>query len=544
MLAKRADRVGNRRKRSEDWRIHQNEARNARLRSLAESINDTARMARTTLTLALLVALYLGVTLLSSTDLNLFLNGQVVLPQVGTGVSVVQSYIFAPPVFVFLHVQALFMLGVLARKVRAYDKALAGEQVPEDRRDEYWDWLSAFAFVQLFRREHVLAHPSRLLSWLGTNVVPLGLLFAIDVSFVRYQSESITWFHHGLFIGDLIFVAGFNWQVFKGGPFVWWDRTGGVLWRLLSRRKRLKWADPLYWVGLVWIGAMQGVAIAMALILVFHAQAPWYDPDTVEQDRQRIHRQSSLPTELPPDEQVPIEQQAEEVWNALTALWDKIEKREKGFNLLDAGPCEWWGAGCRYLDVGGETLVEETAESRFRLTLKEAAEDEVTGLRREYSTPLLAARRNFRFADFDGVFAPSINLQGSDLRGSIAKPWPNGDDRADFTGANLKLASLDGADWNRVLLNQAVLTGAHANRATFLDARMKDAGIGCVYPSGEKPELRQCAQLQGADLWQARRVAAGMDERSTVRLRSLDGQAGGRHAASACRTNAFHPPHR
>ena len=71
--------------------IHRNEARDLRLRALADSINDTARMARNTLTAALVVALYLGVTLLSSTDLNLFLNGQVVLPQVGTGVSVVQS---------------------------------------------------------------------------------------------------------------------------------------------------------------------------------------------------------------------------------------------------------------------------------------------------------------------------------------------------------------------------------------------------------------------------------------------------------------------
>jgi len=90
-VAKRAERIGGRRKHSESWRIHQNEARNARLRALADSINDTARMARTTLTLALVVALYLGVTPLSSSDLNLFLNGQVVLPQVGVGVSVVQS---------------------------------------------------------------------------------------------------------------------------------------------------------------------------------------------------------------------------------------------------------------------------------------------------------------------------------------------------------------------------------------------------------------------------------------------------------------------
>ncbi|MGA0336763.1 MAG: hypothetical protein ACO3LD_10970, partial [Luminiphilus sp.] len=62
------------------WDIHQPEARAGKLGRLADSINDTARMARNTLTAQLVVALYLGLTLLSSTDLNLFVNGQVVLP--------------------------------------------------------------------------------------------------------------------------------------------------------------------------------------------------------------------------------------------------------------------------------------------------------------------------------------------------------------------------------------------------------------------------------------------------------------------------------
>ena len=47
------------------------EARHARLRSLADSINDTARMARNSLSLLLIVALYLFLTLISSTDENL-----------------------------------------------------------------------------------------------------------------------------------------------------------------------------------------------------------------------------------------------------------------------------------------------------------------------------------------------------------------------------------------------------------------------------------------------------------------------------------------
>ena len=163
----------------EDWLIHRNEARYLRLRALADSINDTARMARNTLTLALLVALYLGVTLLSSSDLNLFLNGQVVLPQVGTGVSVVQSYIFAPPVFLFLHVQALLLLNTLARKVRVFDAALSSD-VPAEERSLYKEWLSGFGFVQVVRSNSAFS-PSRVVFWLSACVLPPLLLFLRSV---------------------------------------------------------------------------------------------------------------------------------------------------------------------------------------------------------------------------------------------------------------------------------------------------------------------------------------------------------------------------
>ena len=109
------------------WEIHTREARQARLRSLADSVNDTARTARNSLSLLLIVALYLGLTLVASTDENLLRNGRVVLPQVGVGLSVVQSYIFAPLIFLYLHVQLLFQLTVLARKIRTFEVALKEE---------------------------------------------------------------------------------------------------------------------------------------------------------------------------------------------------------------------------------------------------------------------------------------------------------------------------------------------------------------------------------------------------------------------------------
>ena len=97
------------------------------MRSLADSINDTARTARTSLSLFLIVALYLFLTLLSSTDENLLRNGQVELPQVGAGISLKNSYIFAPLIFLYLHAQLLFLLRVLTQKVRTFELALKEE---------------------------------------------------------------------------------------------------------------------------------------------------------------------------------------------------------------------------------------------------------------------------------------------------------------------------------------------------------------------------------------------------------------------------------
>lgn len=458
---------------SEAMAIHQNDARNARLRALADSINETARMARTTLTLALLVALYLGVTLLSSTDLNLFLNGKVVLPQVGVGVSVVQSYIFAPPVFVFLHVQALFILGVLARKVSSFDKALADEGIKVERQEEYWNWLSAFAFVQVFHRDAAHSLASRLLTWLATNVIPLGLLFAIDVSFVRYQSYEITGLHHGLLLLDLFFIVRFNEQVFRGGRHIWKQGLNSG-----TMRKGI-WQ------------AMTGFA---TILLIIFANPPTFNLETSEDDGNRIRRSSTAPTTPPSNTNFSF---AAALLEVMTGTRKFGERLAEGENPFDAGPCEWWGAGCRYLDVSGESLLEEPAERLFLLSTSDASEDKIRALRRENSTPLFAAHRNFRFADFDGVFAPRINLQGADLRGSVANPWPNFTDRADFTGANFQAASLDGADWDKALLDESVLIGTSAIEAKFSESSFQRAFSGCVTFDGLINANSHCTSFWG-----------------------------------------------
>ena len=109
------------------WEISAQESYRAHVKALADSINDTARMARTMLSLLLVVALYMGFTLRSSSDENLFLNAPVPVLQVGFSIDIAQSYIFAPPIFLYLHFQVLFLLSILDQKIRKFNAILDQE---------------------------------------------------------------------------------------------------------------------------------------------------------------------------------------------------------------------------------------------------------------------------------------------------------------------------------------------------------------------------------------------------------------------------------
>lgn len=56
---------------------------------------------------------------------------------------------------------------------------------------------------------------ARILAWFGIEAAPLVLLFLIAVSFVRYQSDWITWSHHCIFILDSVSIIIFNRFVFR-----------------------------------------------------------------------------------------------------------------------------------------------------------------------------------------------------------------------------------------------------------------------------------------------------------------------------------------
>ena len=364
----------------------------------------------------------------------------------------------------------------------------------------------------------VLKVGARTLAWVGIEAVPLALLFVIDISFVRYQSAGITWSHHCIFILDLVSTIIFNRLVFlrrdgiwgsasvsvavpgnTGVPpafgvgqrpaflgricrlmpcRIWWKRLRGssairLGWRMLVRSAKMMPA----WL---WISVRGIVAMCMVFLLIYAAHPPQFDPREVEDDQKNIWRERGRT----------VKNNQRSIWRERgRKFWQAI--RHDGENPLDAGPCHWWGFGCRYLDVSNKWLLGAQPED-----LVAPISDEITpetfgdirrfhlGSRRFHLGSPDLARRKLRFARFGSVYLQSVDLREAELQGADLE-------RAELQGAALAWAELQGARLQETRLQGANLRQAKLQGANLRQARLQGANL-----------VR--AKLQGASLWGAK----------------------------------------
>ena len=485
------------------------ERRNAgreRLKALADSINDTARMTRATLSLLLVVALYLGFTLVSSTDENLILDAEVAVLQVGSGIALKQSYIFGPWIFLYLHLQALFLLSILHRKMEKFNTALHSElRNLQSERQEHWDWLSAFAFVQRLRPDHRLRLFSRFLMWISTEALPLILLFIVTLSFVRYQSEWITWGHKFVFVLDLTSVIMFKRRVL--GQF-----------RCTPPGHSRQVAFPSA------IVTLRIAVAAMTLVLLIWAKPPTFDLASYEENSEALWKVMKEKRSLvwrPDASDQEMSQESIRHTNADGQQSTSMEKVRRSIrlahkdsrvwenNVLDAGPCEWLGFACRYLDARNLWLVTSRADYVSIPGIGGVIDANTEETQWFRINKLSLSERNLRFADFgyaelQGVNLSSAQLQGANLEGANLQDALL--ERADMHGAFLFTADLQDA-----VLSNADLAGANLGRAGLQRAKLDKAQLQSV--SLKEAEL-QSASLVGANLRYADMESARLDDAS------------------------------
>ena len=429
-----------------------------------------------------MVSLYTLLTLVASTDYNLLINGQVVLPQLGVGLSIETSYILAPLILVLLHIHGLFILSTIARQLRSYRVLLGSDerrqtgseaQTRNVRIRHHWDSLTAFPFVQLYHPERGAAFVARALVWLATTCIPLLLLFAVDLSFIRYQSVGITWLHHAILLSDFLLISWFGRSLYPRTASALPFPLAGRLFSIFFGRRSVPTSEKAR--RLVYLAVRAPAACFLLLVLVY-AHPPSFEAATAEERRNTV-------------------------WGmAEKGFWSSAIS---GDNILDAGPCKWWQHACRFLDVSeGPGVVFEGSS----LAGTETGSREERNQQRYLdlnSRHLLFAK--LHSVDLAGAVLRFAKLQGAELSGSNFRSTDLSD--ADLTGVQAKESNFEGANLLRANFNSAELwranfRGAQMTTAEFVGANLHEAQLAgadltVAYLQGAN---LMSAGLQGADL--------------------------------------------
>ena len=398
-------------------------------------------------------------TVVATTDEAIIRDSVTAIPQLGVQISTSLAYLLSPLVFLFFHVNALLLLDLIDQRFLMLDDAL--KATPDDR-THHLHRLNSFVEIQALAATNAMPMIQwclRAVSWLSFIGIPLALLLAIQIGYVRSQASTILRIHQALLIIDAIII------------FV-------VLRRRYARHNAEPYSKPkiLNYAFVVLIAFVSLVWAKPPSVSEFPTKKEIRDVRWSEADEYRNNRDSFMGR----------------------AVFPMLS----GHNPLDILFCEEWDWGCRYLSVDKKVLVRNDALiSEVELILgdetvkKEDDEDENKNERRKTrlrSIAISLKNHNFFFADFTDSILYGADLSRNDLRGASLE-------EAHMTGVRL-----DGSD----------LRGATLYEARLDWASMKGVDLRCV----DLPEVN----LQNADLKNAVLYGADLRDSLNLTQRQLD----------------------
>jgi uncharacterized protein YjbI with pentapeptide repeats len=190
-----------------------------RLSALEKAVNDSAGRAGVLWTSFITLGTYLLIATGSVTHRNLFLNSAIKLPVLGVELPVTGYFFVAPMIFLIFHFYLLLQLEGLSEKVVDYNLVLNETmRAGVDRRRARWR-LDDFPFLQFLagvreRRTGVAGKLQILISWITIVLFPIVVLLQLQIAFLPYHSEPITWLHRACLMGDLGLIW-FFWHSFR-----------------------------------------------------------------------------------------------------------------------------------------------------------------------------------------------------------------------------------------------------------------------------------------------------------------------------------------
>jgi len=502
---------------------------------------------------------YVLVIVFGTTDMDLLIGKGVKLPVVDVTVPIVGFYAFAPYLVVLVHFNLLLQLQLLSRQLYAFDAAAAKEDGPrlilpssihpsvhaapeEERIGGLRDRLHIFPYTYYLvgRPGPIVRRLLGVVVGITLLVLPLATLLVLQLRFLAYQDQAVTWAQRVAVWFDVALVIAV-WPVIMDRGDSWRDYLRRLGSRLRQRwRMGLAWAAM--WVGLVlpgfvttqevYFGALWAI-LWLLIVMVFAVARALAGLWRWWRGRSR-EPASALPAAFSLVRGMPG-------LLLVVALGVPLP-----LGLLADG--EWWEeellAGnvvasevygrFRRLDLSEQVLLAKSAKPELVAVFREGDPEKVKEALTQVE-PVKLRGRSLRGASLAGALLPGADLREAQLQSAILTD-------AQLQGADLSTAQLQGADLREAQLQDAdlrkaqlegailvaaqqgaVLAAARLQGAILTDAHLQAAVLSITQLQGA--DLR-FAQLHGADLRSA--VLSGGDLRFAVLsgadLRSVPGR--------------------
>ena len=220
------------------------------------------------------VCAYVLIIVFGTTDLDLLIGKGVRLPVVNVDIPIVGFYAFAPYFVVLVHLNLLLQLQLLSRKLFAFDAAGGGLH----------DQLHIFPYTYYLvgRPRPVVRALVGLLVSITLVVLPLATLFALQLEFLAYQSEAVTWWQRLAIWLDIALLAAL-WPVILHRNDDWRSYWRALIAAYIPRRRvwiaflLLFLGQAMLLFGTSWTMALAGLGLLvfspLSLVLLYGRKA-------------------------------------------------------------------------------------------------------------------------------------------------------------------------------------------------------------------------------------------------------------------------------
>ena len=426
-----------------------------KLEHFEKSVNNAAGRVRGLWLGYIALVAYLIITVGSVTHRDLFLENPVTLPVLNVKLSLIGFFAVAPIFFLINHFYLLLHLVGLRRRIAEYDEAIKGENLG-DKEDIRRRELDSFVVVQAFggsqeERSGKTGWFLKTIIWITVIIAPIVVLQQMQIGFLAYHHEGITWVHRIATLIDLGFLWLFWPAIHHGYP-------------------TLKWFQPNDNYTTSSIGNGTG------LIMIFSLLIATFPGEQI--DKSGIGGETKIAGQ---DWRTP------EDW----VLWP--------VKLLLP----------RNLDLRNEFLIDRDLLEKIG-NRKPDSEKLYQGERTLVLSSNLKVR-NLTGADFRGADLRGVDLSAANMQDSLlfrTKLQDSSLEGANLQGASLNSARLQGASLDYANLQGASLDDARMQGASFEKANLQGASLRHARLQGASFDY---ANLQGASLDHALLQSASFD---------------------------------